>query len=133
MNYERLTNKGKRMTDEYANAFKFREWTDGETVINFIAFKDTYNRLAELEDKIEDGRLVELPCKIGTLVYVIYTNGETGELDVRITDVVGYEIMRGEIWAKTSIPYRKCYIEIENVFRTRAEAEAKLKELRGEE
>ena len=30
------------------------------------------NRLAELEDKIENGMLVELPCKVGTTIYQIY-------------------------------------------------------------
>lgn len=30
-----------------------------------------YNRLAELEDKLESGLLIELPCKIGDTVYGI--------------------------------------------------------------
>lgn len=34
------------------------------------------NRLAELEDKIENGTLVEFPCKVGDTVYCIYHNGE---------------------------------------------------------
>ena len=109
---------------------KYERLTDKNWRRRAYQFDDIYKRLAELEDKIENGTLVELPYKIGAIVYVIYTNRETGEPDVRITDVVGYEIMRGELWAKTSIPYRKCYIEIENVFRTQAEADAKLKELR---
>lgn len=29
-------------------------------------------RLAELEDKIENGTLIELPCKLGQVVYKIY-------------------------------------------------------------
>lgn len=29
------------------------------------------NRLAELEDKIEQGTLIELPCKVGTIVYYV--------------------------------------------------------------
>lgn len=38
---------------------------------NYERFIETYSRLAELEDKIENGMLVELPCncKIGDLVY----------------------------------------------------------------
>lgn len=126
MSYERLTAHS-------AKGLKLRE---GKKYIELLADKEltkkALSRLAELEDKIENGVLAELPYKIGTLVYVIHTNWETGELDVRMTNVVGYEIMRGELWAKTSIPYRKCYIEIENVFLTKAEAEEKLRELRGE-
>ena len=30
---------------------------------NYDRFLETYNRLAELEDKIENGTLVKLPCK----------------------------------------------------------------------
>lgn len=30
-----------------------------------------YNRLSELEDKIENGTLIELPCKIGDMIYVV--------------------------------------------------------------
>ena len=30
-----------------------------------------YKRLAELENKIEDGLLIELPCKIGDTIYVV--------------------------------------------------------------
>jgi hypothetical protein len=42
---------------------------------------DLYNRLAELEDKIENGTLIELPCKVGDTVYEevignIYDNPE---------------------------------------------------------
>lgn len=41
-----------------------------------LLIKKALQRLAELEDKIEAGTLVELPCKVGDTVYVIpsYTN-----------------------------------------------------------
>lgn len=41
-----------------------------------LLIKRALQRLAELEDKIEAGTLVELPCKVGDKVYVIpsYTN-----------------------------------------------------------
>ena len=32
------------------------------------------DRLAELEDKIEDGTLVELPCKVGDTIYEVFKN-----------------------------------------------------------
>lgn len=31
-----------------------------------------YNRLAELEDKIENGTLVDLPCKVGDTIYEVF-------------------------------------------------------------
>lgn len=45
-----------------------------KVIINFGDKNDifeVYNRLAELEDKIESGLNLELPCKIGTTIYGI--------------------------------------------------------------
>lgn len=41
------------------------------TCDNYERFIETYNRLAELEDKIENGTLIELPCKVGGRIYKI--------------------------------------------------------------
>lgn len=35
---------------------------------------DLYNRLSELEDKIENGTLIELPCKVGDTIYEVFKN-----------------------------------------------------------
>lgn len=32
-------------------------------------FKESCNKLAELEDKLENGTLIDLPCKVGDTVY----------------------------------------------------------------
>lgn len=56
MSYERLTDKN----------WKRRAYQ----------FDDIYKRLAELEDKIENGTLAELPCKVGDTVYEIDYNRE---------------------------------------------------------
>ena len=58
--YKRLTMKGYRIPE------------DKEEV--HPNFRLLYNRLAELEDKIENGTLIELPCKVGDTVYEIYKN-----------------------------------------------------------
>ena len=39
------------------------------TCDSYDRFIEIYNRLAELEDKIENKTLVELPCKAGDTVY----------------------------------------------------------------
>ena len=39
---------------------------------NYDRFLETYSRLAEFEDKIENGTLVELPCKVGDTVYEVF-------------------------------------------------------------
>ena len=73
--------------------------------------------LESLINKIENGTLVELPCKIGTKIYIV------GESDFCIPK---YQMWEDEF----------CLEDIERfgdtVFLTKDEAEAKLKELRGE-
>ena len=36
--------------------------------------KTLLDRLAELEDKIEDGTLVDIPCKVGDTIYEVFKN-----------------------------------------------------------
>ena len=67
--YKRLTNKN---LDEFNPEYDFcigceyfgepngcNRWNG--TCVNYNDFNEIYNRLAELEDKIEDGTLIELP------------------------------------------------------------------------
>lgn len=44
------------------------------TCSNYNRFLETYSRLAELEDKIENGTLVDLPCKVGDTIYEVFKN-----------------------------------------------------------
>lgn len=101
MKYQRITNRdtAKSMRD------------NGNTSNPF------YIRLAELEDKIENGTLVELPCKVGAKIYIV------GESDFCIPK---YQMWEDEF----------CLEDVERfgdtVFLTKAEAEKRLEELRGE-
>lgn len=54
-NYKRLTKK------DWGNMDLTKEY----------GYLHIYKRLAELENKIEDGTLIELPCKIGDTIYVV--------------------------------------------------------------
>lgn len=36
--------------------------------------EEILERLAELEDKIENGTLVKLPCKVGDIIYEVFKN-----------------------------------------------------------
>jgi hypothetical protein len=75
----------------------------------FDDFIKEHNRLAELEDDLESGKLIRLPCKVGDTVYLIDTyNMEVMEW------YFGFDML-GSI-GKT-------------VFLTKDEAEDKLKEL----
>ena len=95
--------------------------------------------LGELEDKIENGTLVELPCKVGTTIYHLYKAGNVITED----KVFNYHF---EICTKPCVSFENHFwfgtnkrvdtILVEQFgkywFLTKAEAEAKLKELKGE-
>ena len=80
---------------------------------------EVYNRLAELEDKIENGTLIELPCKVGDTIYYI------GSLEVRAFFKIKtlYDIVAMPFSLDMLDGYKNVW------FLTKAEAEAKLKEL----
>ena len=78
--YKRLTNKN---IDEFNPEYDFCIGCEyfgepngcnrqGGSCGNYDQFNELYNRLAELEDKIENGTLVELPCKVGDTAYELF-------------------------------------------------------------
>ena len=91
------------------------------------------NRLAELENKIENGTLVELPCKVGDKIWYISMLWRDGKFAGEIYDanVDGFYISDGLIQIEDDIIYHY-HNYGEEVFLTREEAEAKLKELQNE-
>lgn len=54
----RLTCKGLRLPHDFQGEFG-------------LPSVEYYNRLAELEDEIECGHLIELPCKVGDDIYTV--------------------------------------------------------------
>ena len=99
---------------------------------NLWAMADLRERLKEYEDLEEQGRLVKLPCKIGTEVYDI----------TWWDDVQEKVVVKGKAYYRTVHKHKVTkspftYSDIDNfgktVFLTKSEAEAKLKELRGGE
>lgn len=101
---------------------------------NYERFMEMYDRLAELEDKIEDGRLVELPCKVGDKLYLVYS--PFGDIDEwEITDIQIGNVNLFRLGIKGTDAYAAVLFKElgEYAFITKAEAEARLKELRGEE
>lgn len=84
---------------------------------------DVYNRLAELEDKLESGQLVELPCNVGDTVFVL-RSGAGSPLHIEEDKIIGFDILQNTVMAHGK--YGHAYSE---VFLTKPEAEARLKEL----
>ncbi len=89
-----------------------------------------YNRLQELEDKMEQGTIIELPCKdlgafpckMGETVWLIYKRYWN------VADKNGFWVLRG---SKVSPHNKKRFSDDfgKFVFLTREEAENRLKEL----
>lgn len=82
-------------------------------------------RLYELEDKIENGTLIDLPCKVGDTVYEI----NTILCEYCEHEVGGFSVENGELIILDCIDNR---YRVSELCFSKAEAEAKLKELRGE-
>ena len=91
--------------------------------------EDMVKKLADYEDLEEQGRLVKLPCKIGTEVYDI-TWWDNAQEKVVVKGKTYYRTVHKH--KVTKLPFT--YSDIDNfgktVFLTKSEAEAKLKELR---
>ena len=96
---------------------------------------DVIKRLGELEDKIENGTLVELPCKVGDILYRVVKGLPISEwkvtsicfnradmTDYVITATASNPISHWKFWSKDFG---------ETLFLTKAEAEKKLNELKG--
>lgn len=97
------------------------------TAENSIRWAAIYAKLKKYEDMEENGLLVQLPCKIGDVVCKAYKHpqwledimDDSGEWD-------GYSIV------KKYFEYSDIEELGKTVFLTKAEAEAKLKEMEGE-
>ena len=128
---------------DYKRLTKQAGWHKDIDLKDELGYSYIYQRLAELENKIEQGTLIELPCNVGDTVWTINCWQEYGikELGERYI-VTRYELhenkcscieindknyYRGEI----SIRAKERYKGVTPwVFITREEAENKLKELR---
>lgn len=130
MKYKRLTNNN---LDEYNPEYDFCVGCEyfGEpngcnrsngTCGNYERFMETYNRLAELEDKIEQGTLIELPCKVGDIFY-----GISGK-EVFKYMVLAIKLVRNNKIVLCTV-YDIEFILGKDAFLTREEAEKRLKEL----
>lgn len=115
MKYERLTD-----TKGIGIGLKDSNEVNIPNYINILA------RLAFLEDKIENGTLVELPCKKGDYVYEVC---EKFIFEIKI-DTLDFENNRISVNGGESMTLDE--LKQNNVFFTLEEAKAKLKELRGE-
>ncbi len=121
MKYERLTERiGKGI------CIKETSTNDNKSIWNAI------NRLAELEDDLESGKMIRLPCKVGdTIWFIRATDREI--IEAVVTRIVfNTELSNTELSFEVADKYCDYIVFAKGIFLTKAEAEAKLKELKGE-
>lgn len=122
--------KDKRLTEKLFSELCFNRKNLLTTALN------NYN----LENKIEKGTLIELPCKVGTTLYFIYNRpyADKPNLAPKIHETNNwyFDVCQKGVAISTRNPYgyngEYFYYLGEMVFLTKAEAEAKLNELQNE-
>ena len=122
----------KRLTVRHPNS-DFIAVTETKQIQQTREGKIVLERLAELEDKIENGTLIELPCKLGDIVYEVIQGLPIQEW--KITGIV-YARTYGKNYVITAerlrdIAHWKFWREDfgKILFLTKSEAEKKLKKL----
>lgn len=100
---------------------------------NYI--NDALEKLAEYEDLEEQGRLIKLPCKVGDTVYVptrdFVSELRIAHITISKNNIFFHWMLNAGIYPNLD-GFSSSKIG-EMVFFAKSEAEAKLKELRGEE
>ncbi len=134
MEYERLTKKVKDCFQYDLKDFKHKigEFGDYDA---FFVYSMAVKRLGEFEEKIESGTLVELPCKVGDVLYEIIGDACIDEWEIE-SICFNKTYLKGVIWAERTrdLAHWKFWIEDCGTkwFATKAEAEKRLEELKNE-
>lgn len=135
--YKRLTETKK--INEYCSTVECGEHCE------YCYVGNLYERLAELEDKIENGTLIGLPCKIGGTIYLVPSEtqfrlnniGESFKKHNRVYEMEVYQIYMNKNnyvlynFEQTASALGSSFGK--TWFLTKAEAEARLKELQEKE
>ena len=80
---------------DYKRLTKQAGWHKDIDLKDELGYSYIYQRLSELENKIEQGTLVELPCKVGDTIYVPWVYD--GEYGVSFHEIKRIEIYKGGI------------------------------------
>lgn len=118
---ERLT---ERLNDELNGAW-----------VKIHGYISASHKLAEYEDLEEQGKLLKLPCAVGDKVYdlVLCNDGKYHIFEMKVCNISPFgDLRKGKVWNvyledKYTKAYRSFYDFSKNVFLTREEAEAAMK------
>lgn len=126
--YKRLTNQ---------------KWSEDIDLTQELGYSYIYKRLYELEDKIENKMLMELPCKIGNTIY--YANFFTSPPRIEEYVVTGIKIYANELLHKISTEIecypvkdgpcsfgRYAFTDSNSIFTSRAKAKQELEKFQNE-
>ena len=136
---ERLTkkNKCKLSHGEEIVICKHSENDCNDSCIKIIPckwYKKAIVKLKRYEDLEEQGRLLKLPCKVGDTIWYVNEDDDEYPIELEI-DTISREDNKDTWYCVNDDVYGKFeFIDSEfgkTVFLTKSEAEAKLKELRG--
>ena len=118
MEYKRLTNQ---------------KWSKDIDLTQELGYSYIYKRLYELEDKIEAETLVELPGKIGDVMYEVIEGMPIQEWKIE-SICFNKTYPKGVIWAERTRDFAHWKFWIEDCgtkwFATKAEAKKRLEEIR---
>ena len=116
--YKRLTNQ---------------KWSEDIDLTQELGYSYIYKRLYDLEKKIENGTLAELPCKVGDVMYEVIDGIPIQEWKI---ESICFDRAHptGVIWAERTRDFARWKFWIEDCgikwFVTKAEAEKRLEEIR---
>lgn len=129
MEYKRLTirdNIGCFKYDLKDFKHKIGEFGDYDA---FFAYSMAVKRLGELEEKIENGTLMELPCKVGDVMYEVIGDACIDEWEIE-SICFNKTYPKGVIWAERTRDFAHWKFYIEDCgtkwFITKTEAEKRL-------
>lgn len=120
-----------------------QKWSNDIDLTQELGYSCIYEKLYELENLLENGRLLRLPCKVGDTVYCLIAQGRfgtvytTGEAIARVVSKIIWDGNRFEIYSECPHYWEKDYSECnfygywgDSVFATKEAAEAELKRMR---
>jgi hypothetical protein len=131
--YKRLTEKTKDCFQYDLKDFKHKigEFNDYDA---FFAYSMAVKRLGELEDKITDGTLVELPCKVGDTVYEVFKDHKPPFIKETTIEKIVITGKGFKLRLSRNSVYETAISSLgKTLFLSEVEAEAKLKELQEKE
>ena len=133
--YKRLTTRNEKgeWTIEPSEELKLMERNLSADDFVLALFDQIAQRLCDIEDKIDDGTLFELPCKVGDMLYEVIEGMPIQEWKVE-SICFNMTYPKGVIWAERTSDFAHWKFWAEDCgtkwFNTKSEAEKRLEEIR---